>query len=592
MSLSPATQQLSRDAFELAREHRWPEAMSACRRLIEETHHPDVVYDDWVRILADATLRTGKAAMAGVCFEYLLDFERACQAYEQARRFVAAARCRLRAGDRIGAAKAFETIGAQARAAVAWEQAGDLPRAIRCWERAAQHFGARERNYEMALCLLNLGLAQLDAGDKQGRATLSRAIVHIEEEADRAETRGEIPRALACYHALIHLGRQTATHENLAEGFLNCVRLMQRRDHRFFVLQYYHDFAEASLLVGENQAAAEVLREAGEFCRRTGMLYANDFLARAAAAFEEAAEQQLQAGVTPELAENALLAALDCHNRRGDLARVQATYARLAELPLSQARCRRYHELAQKVEVPASASPEGWRFRGYYSGEAAYPPTWRTDVVAAEVDADLLAPIAEAMGDLKYWDVVRRRCLILCLRDADPAEDRSDPTYRMDLVAELGKLGAPIALGPLRRIFEDPSSPASLRAAVAAVLRFLPFREAVELCGEAFRDPDESVREAALGGLRYLVFPGAFVPLMRLYREHDDLEVRRQVVLALGRLVGMEHPVSKDALDFLLHTWREGAEPLLEDDLRIAVAANVTPATLPTLERHLLAEPE
>ena len=590
MTLPTATHAGWEEAQAYVREEAWDEAFDALLRLLEEVHHGEEVYDDWVRTMANVALRKGDPAAAGLCLEYRLQFDRARLAYEQGRRFAAAARCLERGGDHAAAAGAYESIGAHARAAMAWESAGQLGLAIRAWERAAQRYSEQGKDYERALCLLNLGLAQLDTGDKKGRSTLSRAIVLLEEEADRAETQKDVTRALACYHALIHLGRKTATHENLAEGYLNCVRLMEARDHRFFALQYYHDFAEASLLVGEHQAAAEVLREAAEFCRRRGMLYTNDFLARSAKAFEAAAEQHLSVGAAPELAENALLAALDCHNRRGDMARVQATYARLAELPLAEARTRRYARLAEQVEIPVGRTPEGWSFRGYFAEATAYPRIWRTDAAEQDLEADPLSPLQEAMGNLDYWDVVRRRCLLVCLKYPSAGLDAEPLERRIDLVRELGRIGSPVALRPLRHLYRDPASPAAVRAAVAASLRLLPFRESLELCGEAFADPDESVREAVLGALRYLVFPGALIPLMKLFREHPDIEMRREVVLALGRLVGMEQKASKDALDFLLYTWREQVDPLLEDDLRIAVGTNVTPKTLPVLERHLLAE--
>ena len=108
----------------------------------------------------------------------------------------------------------------------------------------------------------------------------------------------------------------------------------------------------------------------------------------------------------------------------------------------------------------------------------------------------------------------------------------------------------------------------------------------------AVEDPSPEVREAAVGALRYLAFPGAFGPLVRLYRDHADLAVRREALLALGRVVGMDRAgPSRDALDFLLHTLREGVDPALADDLGVAISANVSEPGLPVLERHLAAEP-
>lgn len=557
--------------------------------LLGELHHPDTVYDEWVRLLAMASHGAGRPAMAAYAWSYLLEHERAMVAFGAAGLVEDSARCRLRAGDAAGAAAAFESVGAHARAAVAWETAGRTDEAARAWERAASRFDGAGDAYRTALSLTNLGLARIEAGDAHGNSTLSRAMVLLEEEADQAETRGATARALACYHTLIHIGRVTGTHENLAEGFLNCIRLMRSQGHRFFALQYYNDLAEASLEAGEHQAAAEVLREASEFCRRSGMLYADELLARAAAAFSLAAEAHLASGARVELAENALLAALDCHNRRADAGRVRAVYEKLAELPLGEARRERYRRLAERA--PEGSSPEaGWPFRGYFAEGTAYPPTWRTDLVEADTEADPLAPVPATIGDLGFWDVVRRRCLLIVLARELHGRHGTDPEWRSTLAAELGRLGAPIALAPLGRLFDE--GPALVRATVAAALRFLPFRGSLDLVGRALEGTEAPVREAALGALRYLVFPGAFVPLVRLYRDHPAYEVRRQVVLSIGRLAGMMTSSSTDALDFLVHTLREGVDPLLEEDLRLAIAGNATEGELKTLERHLVAEPD
>lgn len=574
----------------LAERRQWGAAGDAYRGLLMQIHHPDTLYDDWVRAMADVSLRGGRTAVAAVCLEYLLDHDRAYQAYQRARRFHGAARCRMRAGDQRGAAEAYESIGSFARAGVAWEQANEPGRASEAWDRAAGRYASADDSYRHSLALVNVGLAQLDAKDRRGRSTLSRAMVILEEEADRAETRDDVNRAVSCYHALIHIGRKTSTHENLAEGFLNCIRLMSRQDHRFFVLQYFHDFAEASLELGEPQAAAEVQRDAAEYCRRTGMLYGDHFLYRSAEAFVAAAQAHLEGGAAAELAENALLAALDCHNRRSDVLNVQTTYQRLAALPLPDSRRERYETLAEGPKSLLGGGVGGWPFRGYFKDDTAYPPVWRNDLTREDGDPDLLAPVREAVGDGALWDVVRRRCLLICLRQEDEDAEAGDPEFLRELVSSLGRLGAPLAVVPLARIYDD--APVSVRALVATNLRFLPFRDSVELCGRIFSDPEGDVFEAALAALRYLVFPGAFAPLIRLYREHPDVEIRREVVLALGRLVGMDNATSRDALDFLLHTLREGVDPMLVEDLQTAISVNSQARSLDTLERHLLAEPD
>jgi tetratricopeptide (TPR) repeat protein len=579
-------------------EGNWAEALGLCRRVLSGTHQRDTTYDDWVRQIVQIGLKRRRPDVAAYGLEYLLDHARAEEAWRQANAALPAARCLLRAGRPKDAAAAFDRAGAHARAADAWEQAGDAARAARSWDKAAGWFGAREDRYRHALCLLNLGLCLLGgqaggvASSRRGREALSRAMVLLEEEADQAEGSQRIDRALSCFHALIHIGRMTATHENLAEGFLNCIRLMQQADHRFFVMQYFHDFAQASVALGEHHAAAEVMREASAWCRRRGLIYADHFLTEAATAFESAARDYLEAGAAAELSENALLASLDCFNRRGDVVSVQKIYRVLSELPLSDARRERYGELARQAAeaaLDAPSAPQSWKFRSYYDEETAYPPTWRIHLVEADTgDSDPLEPIADALGDRAQWEVVRRRCLIVCLHRAESPGWLDDEGQVGEVVSEIARMSAPVALEPLSRLFD--AAPVPVRAQVMEAVRLLPYRKSLEIVGRGISDEALAVQEAALSAIRHLVFPAAFPPLIRLFREHDRVEARREIVLALGRLVGMEQGTSRDALDFLLHTLRDGVDPLLEEDLRVALSANVTERSLVTLEHHMAAE--
>ncbi|MDF1562585.1 MAG: HEAT repeat domain-containing protein [Deltaproteobacteria bacterium] len=576
------------EALRLVSARDYPAAIEQLTGLLQELHESSSRYEDWVRALATVADQAERPQIAGPCWEYLLDWERAAGAHHRARKHAAAARCREHSGAAADAARIFEGIDAYVHAAVAWERAERWPQAIAAWERAVRRFGDPADRYERALALMNLGLALHHQQDLRWRGRLSESIVLLEEEADEAERGHQQARALACFNALVEMGRQTGSHENLAEGYLNCIRLMRERDQRLFVLQYHHDFAEASLAMDEPQAAAEVLREASAYCRRKGLLYGGSFQQRAAAAFEEAAVQHREVGAPPELAENAYLAALDCYNRVGDLRKVRQTYEALSRLSLPSSRVERYRALHDET-TEEGVVRDAWPFRGYFSRDAAYPRTWRSDLLRRDEARDLLGPVSAAVGNLRLWDVVRRRCLLIVLRVAEDPGRLEREAAVQDLAAELGRLGAPVALEPLARLHERGTP--EVRRVVAASLRFLPFRESLELVGACLEDPSPEVQAAALGAMRFLVFPGALAPLLRLYRQHPEDAVRREVILALGRTAGLSHPSSRDAMDFLLHTLREGADGEVLTALRTAIAANAGNDDLPLLERHALAEP-
>ena len=41
---------------------------------------------------------------------------------------------------------------------------------------------------------------------------------------------------------LLKLGRDSGSYENLAEGYINCIRILKEDNLKFYVLQYYEDF--------------------------------------------------------------------------------------------------------------------------------------------------------------------------------------------------------------------------------------------------------------------------------------------------------------------------------------------------------------
>ena len=43
------------------------------------------------------------------------------------------------------------------------------------------------------------------------------------------------------------LGRDSGSYENLAEGYINCIRVLKEDNLKFYVLQYYEDFLRISL---------------------------------------------------------------------------------------------------------------------------------------------------------------------------------------------------------------------------------------------------------------------------------------------------------------------------------------------------------
>ena len=142
------------------------------------------------------------------------------------------------------------------------------------------------------------------------------------------------------------MGRLQKSYEPFAEGYLNCIRILKQKGDRFFTIQYYYDFIAASEELGELHSVAELYREAGEYARRVGFIYADYFMTEAAQAWLRVGKMASERSQAAELIENALLAAVSCFNRVQDDRNVADCYGRLATLDLSDKKKARYQELA------------------------------------------------------------------------------------------------------------------------------------------------------------------------------------------------------------------------------------------------------
>ena len=216
------------------------------------------------------------------------------------------------------AATAYVEAGRAVAAAVAYSLSNDPGQERRVWERIVADPRLRHQPYELALVEFNMGDASRRAGDKD---EAERRFIHaqrlLEEVADEFESKGERERAFDCYAVLLKLGRDSGSYENLAEGYINCIRVLKEDNLKFYVLQYYEDFLRISLEREELHAAATVFREAADYARRTGLVYDRGYTRRAAETWLLAAAKNERDGGSPEMTENAYLAAVDSWNADG-----------------------------------------------------------------------------------------------------------------------------------------------------------------------------------------------------------------------------------------------------------------------------------
>ena len=290
---------------------QWNEAERHYRELIGQTHVINYEYDDWLRRLGDIYRHLGRAREAAFVYLYLhyFDVARAQLVGEEH----VALRARLAETEKKWneAAQLYEQAKMPVHAAVAFEKAKQANEAVAAWKSLAHHSGLAHRPYEAALVHFNYGLAavRVDAKSSEARRALVESQRKLEQVADDFEQVGELERAFDCFQILLKLGRESAQFENLAEGYVNCIRVLRDDNLKFYVLQYYEDFIKLALERSELHAAATLYQEAAAFAARAGLPYDRHYQHKSALTWMKCAERFVETGVPVQMIENALLAA-------------------------------------------------------------------------------------------------------------------------------------------------------------------------------------------------------------------------------------------------------------------------------------------
>ena len=588
-----ANQELFARAQALVASHRHAEAERILRQLLLSTNVIDFEYDDWLRAVADCYKSLGRTREEGFVQLYLHQFERAAlcfgdQPVELGRtREVEGRRAQGEPARRLfqQAADLYAKGGRHVLSAVAWSQASAHRDERRAWERVARDPRLRGRAYEEALVQFNLGLAcrhDEDADASNRHLVQSQRL--LEEVADDFEVHGMRERAFDCYCILLKLGLDSGSYENLAEGYINCIRVLKEDNLKFYVLQYYEDFLRISLEREEFHAAATVCREAADYSRRVGLIYDRGYCKRAAETWWSAAEKNERDGGPVEITENAFLAAVDAYNSIGDFYKVRDTYKRLCTLPLGEKKQRRYKDVVARYADVWQEAAEEAPFPDYLRQVHAYPDIWYQDLIEWELDGDHQEVCASIVGDVRYADQVRRRALSTLLASLEArqrAGGELDPTALAQVAQSLGELHAFAALRPLERLFE--SAVDDVRRGVMVACRRLYFKRTFQLVQRGLKDASSAVRDAAMESVAALHFPHAFDPLSRIFRESEDRRVKEVALHSLRKIGSLE------AGEFLIDVLRYEVDPL-RDLARRLLSQFENPDIIPIVKRYLETE--
>jgi tetratricopeptide (TPR) repeat protein len=467
------------------------------------------------------------------------------------------------------AADEYEAAGQVAQAAIAGERGGDFARARALWSRLAHLLSSTGSElYAAGLARFNLARTALRTGDAAAAREAVVGSVHLlEEAADRYETIGQRERAFDCYQVLIAVGRESREFEHVLEGYVNVIRIL-REDHlRYYALQSYEEALGAAEKQGEVAAAATLAREMSTYARKEGLAAVSSFATLAQARlWQEVARASQKRGAPPEIAENALLAAVISLGEAGQYRQVGSVYRALSQLPLEEARVAHYaratgrYKDAQDLAIDASPLPAHLRY------EVGFPEVWHVDLVEWEQGGSA----SQACGDIvlnpsEWSEVTRRRAMLARLtaleveepptmgsspaRAAAPAEASTEVPVEIEEAAEVRRARPEVwvrlteqlalvelytILSPLEHLYLRPE--AEVRTGVVRALsRFLYKRTFITL-REALGDLDPAIVQEAAKALEELRFPHAFDPLARIYRESQSAAVRASAVRALAKI--------------------------------------------------------
>ncbi|MCA9669925.1 MAG: HEAT repeat domain-containing protein [Myxococcales bacterium] len=588
-------QSTARQARSLLDKRRYAEAAPLYRRLVDDPNTVEQSYDDWVRGLARCLAQLGQVREASYLWLYLQSFDQGLSLLS-GDHWLDRARILAAKTDHRAAAKLYESGGKLVQAAINYEKAGEaqLPRgpqpgeaieevgpadpdapirnvsrqvleetygeARRCWDRLRSDERLRGRSYELALVNFNLGTCALKLGDDGGHGFMVTSQRLLEEAADGFETIGQRERAFDCYQILLEIGRRSGAFENLAEGFINCVRILKEDNLKYYVLQYYEDFLREAMSRGEFHAAATLYRNAADFCLRSGLIYDRYYMKAAAETWMKAAEKTMRDGGVAEMAENAALAAVEGLNAIGDYPRVGATYRWLGDLEgLQQRRRERYAKIALRYDGAQATGGEPPPFPEYLRQSHAYPEIWYMDLVEWEHDGDIIAVCAAVVGDTRYPDVVRRRALNLLLQVLEGAANH--PAGLAQIAERLGDLQIYTVLSVLEKLYE--SSEPQVQRGVMKAVQYLFFKRSFVVLMRGLASTDEAVRTAAVESLGRLHFNHAFDPLVRIFREMENPLVRRTALVSIGQIPQLQ------AGDFLIEVLRYEPDPLRSEAKRL-----------------------
>ena len=538
------------------------DAASSLVTAAQQTHIAENDYLAITKPLEEVLARRGdmRSSITVLWYVFFGDKDAAKRAYQKLSKVppVDRARTYAAAGDMASAAREMENAGLVAAAAIYKEKAEDWAGARALWSRLAQVTSTGADAYNAALVQFNLARCAKQCKDpRQAQDAIVASVRLLEEAADHFESVGIRERAFDCFQVLVQIGREGGMFEDVLEGFVNCIRIL-REDHlKYFALQYFEDALTAAREKNEYSAAATLAREASDYARTLGMNKAGaHYVVQQAELWRKVAEQQMSRGAPPEIAENAILAAILAFGEMGQYVRVGKLYEELAMMDLEPARKKHYARAARRYESVQNEPMEAEPLPAHLKQDNQFPDVWHVDLLEWEQQGSAAEACADVLLDRRWPDLIRRKAMLARLT-AFAVEARPDDSSaaavsaRVRLAEQLAQLQLYAVLSPLEKLYARPEKP--VKIAVLSAMQTLFFKRSFVTVRQGLRESDSAVVEQACRAVESLTFPHAFDPLARIVRESPQANVRASALRALAKVDTVE------AAEFLLGILEHGA---------------------------------
>lgn len=574
------------------------DALVELRKLIELVERIDFEYEEWLRTMVECLTDTGQQRAALACQAYLGPLREPAQSsLEQERqelheREVALRGMRLhaiylsRSGHHGAAAVRFEAAGMPVHQAIELERASQDKAALAVWRRLIEQELFAPRSYALALAKINLGLCLFRVGHEKAPAALAQATAAIEEVADSYERDGLRERAFDCYQLLARIGVETQSFENVAEGYINSVRILKNDSLGYDAIRLYETFVALAVRFEEHHAAAGILREAGDYCMKVGLPFGDALRWRSGDAWMNAAKVAIEEKMPLQIVENAYLAAAQAYVSVRAFKQSAKAYRALYGLELRNRE--RYARLLTRLGKRPEDPPQPIPVPEYLKGLPDYEEVWYVDLAEWELQGDPALIAAGVMADRRFPDFVRRHGLLLVLEilreDAEPST--------LSIVRRLREIRAYPVIDALERLYERGGE--RVQSEVCKVMGTLHFKRSFNLLSRAARSEFPSVRSSACNAISELSFSHAFDRLRRLFEARDlpdAMIVRKAALRAIGKIN------TSKALDFLCEQLRRDQEPFNKqaaasiaelDDAQLAVHLRANIDDVPPKYRAVL----